>query len=166
MVCVLAGVYLGFRRHRITAARLTDSSKLAVAPRLQGVDLDGRNLDTAAYNGKVMVINFWAAWCTPCAEEIPQFVSLQDKFGPRGFQAIGISMDDKDRELREFYRNHNMNYPVMAGNQQIAEEYGGILGLPTTFVIGRDGRIHSKHSGLADFPRLEREISDLITSGK
>ncbi len=163
LVGAVAGLYLGSRRHTITPA--SGNSKLSAAPRLQAVDLEGRYIDTAAYSGKVMLINFWAAWCTPCADEIPQFVSLQEKFGSRGFQAIGISMDDKDRQLREFYRDYKMNYPVIIGNQQIAQEYGGILGLPTTLLIGRDGRIHSKHSGLADFSSLQQEIGNLLKPG-
>jgi len=165
LIGAVAALYLGSRTHRITSTKASNNSKLSAAPRLQAVDLEGRNIDTAAYSGKVMLINFWAAWCTPCADEIPQFVSLQDKFGPRGFQAIGISMDDKERALRDFYHKYKMNYPVIVGNQQIAQEYGGILGLPTTLIIGRDGRIHSKQQGLADFPRLQLEIGDLLNAG-
>jgi thiol-disulfide isomerase/thioredoxin len=163
LVCAVVGLYFASRRHTLTP--ISGSKQTSAAPRLQAVDLEGRNIDTAAYSGKVVLVNFWAAWCIPCADEIPQFVSLQDKLGPRGFQLIGISMDDKERELRDFYRNYKMNYPVIVGNQQIAQEYGGILGLPTTLVIGRDGRIHSKHQGLADFPRLQEEIGKLLEAG-
>jgi thiol-disulfide isomerase/thioredoxin len=122
------------------------------------VDLSGNKIDTPSYAGKVVLINFWAAWCTPCAEEIPQLVALQDKYRAQGFQVIGISMEDRDSALRDFYRKYRMNYPVVAGNAKIAESYGGILGLPTTFLVGRDGRIRAKHPGLADFASLEQEI--------
>jgi peroxiredoxin len=74
-------------------------------------------------------------------------------------------MEDKESALRDFYRKYKMNYPVVIGNQKIAQEYGGILGLPTTFLIGRDGRIHAKHSGSADFPSLEQEIVSLLRAG-
>ena len=89
-------------------------------------------------------------------------MTLQDNLRGKGLQVIGISMEDRDSELRTFYRKHQMNYPVVAGNQDIAEAYGGILGLPTTFLIGRDGRIHAKHAGPADFLKLEQELTALL----
>ncbi|MGZ4823521.1 MAG: TlpA family protein disulfide reductase [Terriglobales bacterium] len=161
-----AGLYFGTRGHQVLPAKVVARATTTSAPRLQAVDLEGRSIDTASYAGKVVLVNFWAAWCTSCADEIPQFVSLQDKFGSQGFQAIGISMEDKESALRRFYRQYKMNYPVIVGNQQLAQEYGGILGLPTTIVIGREGRIHSKHSGLADVPKLQLEIQELLQAGK
>jgi peroxiredoxin len=136
-----------------------------LAPALTLVDLAGERIDTTRWQGKVVLVNFWAAWCTPCAEEVPQLMALQDKYRAAGFQTIGISMEDKESALRDFYRKYKMNYPVVIGNQKIAQEYGGILGLPTTFLIGRDGRIHAKHSGSADFPSLEQEIVSLLRAG-
>lgn len=158
---LVAGIYLGtHRRARVVPA--VSAGEQPAAPRLKMVDLDGRAIDTASYNGRVVLINFWAAWCSPCAEEIPQFVALQVKYGSQGLQTIGISMDDKEAALREFYRKYKMNYPVVIGNQNIAQEYGGILGLPTSFLVGRDGRIRSKMSGLADFPKLEQDVIALL----
>lgn len=165
LVGLIAAVYLGtHRRSRVVPAVIGAGNK--PAPRLKMVDLNGRSIETAGYDGKVVLINFWAAWCTPCAEEIPQFVALQNKYGGQGFQTIGISMEDREGALRDFYRKFKMNYPVIVGNQQVAQQFGGILGLPTTFLIGPEGRIRSRHSGLADFPQLEREIVALLHSDK
>jgi cytochrome c biogenesis protein CcmG/thiol:disulfide interchange protein DsbE len=158
---LIAGMYLAtHRRARIEPA--VAAGEQPPAPRLRMVDLNGRAIDTASYDGRVVLINFWAAWCTPCAEEIPKIVGLQAKYGGQGFQTIGISMEDKEAALRDFYRKYKMNYPVIVGNQNIAQEYGGILGLPTSFLIGRDGRIRSKTSGLVDFPKLEQEVVALL----
>ena len=156
---VAVAIYYGVRS-RTANAPLGRSS--AAAPALTLVDLSGSKIDTSSYAGKVVLINFWAAWCTPCAAEIPQLIALQNKYRTRGFQVIGISMEDKDRALRDFYRSYKMNYPVVAGSAKIAEAYGGILGLPTTFLIGRDGRIRAKYAGLLDFPKLEQEIAVLL----
>ena len=161
---LLVGVYLGTHRRAPVVSAVSGAQPLA--PHLKMVDLNGRSIETASYDGKVVLVNFWAAWCTPCAQEIPQFVALQDKYGGQGFQAIGISMDDKESALRDFYRKYKMNYPVIIGNQKIAQEYGGILGLPTSFLIGRDGRIRSKISGLADVAQLEHEIVALLRPAK
>ncbi len=149
-------IYYGTHDHRDT------KSSTSPAPALTLVDLGGNKIDTSSYTGKVVLINFWAAWCTPCAEEIPQFIALQDKYRAQGLQVLGISMEDRDSALRDFYRKHKMNYPVVAGSEKIAEAYGGILGLPTSLLIGRDGRIRAKYSGLADFAKLEQEIIALL----
>ena len=156
-------VYYGTRDRTAKHTRERDTrSSASQAPALTLVDLGGNKIDTSSYAGKVVLINFWAAWCTPCAEEIPQFIALQDKYRAQGLQVIGISMEDRDSALRDFYRKYKMNYPVVAGNEKIAEAYGGILGLPTSFLIGRDGRIRAKYPGLADFAKLEQEIIALL----
>jgi cytochrome c biogenesis protein CcmG/thiol:disulfide interchange protein DsbE len=155
------GVYYGI--HNRTAKPARDTGSLASqAPALALVDLGGNQIDTSSYAGNVVLINFWAAWCTPCAGEIPQLVALQDKYRAQGFRVIGISMEDRDGALRDFYRKYEMNYPVVAGNEKIAEAYGGILGLPTSLLIGRNGRIRAKYSGLVDFAKLEQEIIALL----
>ena len=160
---VIAAVGLAVAIYYGTHARHRDTrSSTSLAPALTLVDLGGNKIDTSSYAGKVVLINFWAAWCTPCAEEIPQFIALQDKYRAQGLQVIGISMEDRNSALRDFYRKYKMNYPVVAGNEKIAEAYGGILGLPTSFLIGRDGRIRAKYPGLADFTKLEQEIIALL----
>lgn len=136
------------------------------APAIVLTDLSGQTINPAGYKGKVVLVNFWAAWCTPCREEIPQFVALQEKYRARGFQAVGISLDDPEGPLRDFCREYKVNYPIVMGDQKIAEAFGGVLGLPTTFLIGRDGRIHIRQVGATDFPRLEQEISALLQAGQ
>lgn len=125
-------------------------------------DLDGKPLDLANYRGKVVLLNFWATWCTPCRAEIPQFVDYQNKYGPQGLQLIGISMDDDAKPVREFYQQFKMNYPVAIGNANLAESYGGVLGLPVTFLIGRDGRIAAKYVGAVEMPVLQQRIESLL----
>lgn len=132
------------------------------APAITLTDLNSETFDLASLRGEVVLVNFWAAWCTPCREEIPQFVALQQKYRARGFQAVGISMDDPEGALRDFCRDYKVNYLMVMGNQKIAENFGGVLGLPTTFLIGRDGRIRSRLVGATDFPKLEKEINALL----
>jgi cytochrome c biogenesis protein CcmG/thiol:disulfide interchange protein DsbE len=160
-------VYQGTQHRRAKPVRPAGAQPpLPQAPALTLVDLSGRNISTSSYAGHVVLINFWAAWCTPCAEEVPQFVALQDKYRLQGFQVIGISMDDKESALRAFYEKYRMNYPVIPGSQKIADAYGGVLGLPTSFLISRDGRVHAKYAGLADFAKLEQEIIALLHSDR
>ncbi len=123
---------------------------------------DGRDLQLSSYRGKVVLLDFWATWCDPCREEIPHFVELQQKYGNRGLQIIGVSMDDSPEPVHPFYQRFHMNYPVVMGTAKTGELYGGILGLPISFLIGRDGRIYAKHIGATDASVFEREIKHLI----
>jgi len=128
------------------------------APEFSLQDLNGHPLDLASYNGRVVLLNFWATWCTPCRAEIPNFVEFQNSYGPQGLQVLGISMDDDTKPVREFYQQFKMNYPVAVGNQELAESYGGVLGLPVTFLIGRDGKIAAKYVGAVQIPTVEQAI--------
>ncbi|HEY2915271.1 MAG TPA: TlpA disulfide reductase family protein [Candidatus Angelobacter sp.] len=154
------GIYAGMRRPgRNDVAAV---SPLRAAPDLSLIDLNGDALRTSNYKGKVVLVNFWAAWCTPCAEEIPQFIALQKKYHDQGLQVIGFSVEDDAGELRNFYHKHQMNYPVVPSDLKIADGFGGVLGLPTTFLIGKDNLIHGKHNGATDFSALEQEVVALL----
>ena len=109
-----------------------------------------------------MLLDFWATWCDPCREEIPHFVELQKQYGDRGLQIIGVSMDDGPEPVRDFYKHFQMNYPVVMGNAKIGELYGGVLGLPIAILIGRDGRIYTKHIGATSAAAFEKEIVGLL----
>lgn len=165
MVVLGVGVYVALQRAMPHDDGSSASARAAAAPQIALTDLSGRSFNTASYQGKVVLVNFWAAWCTPCAAEIPQFTAMQEKYRNQGFEILGISMDDADDVLRKFYREHKMNYPVVAGDLKIADAYGGVLGLPTTFVIGRDGRVRDKLVGATDFTSLEREVVKLLQEG-
>jgi cytochrome c biogenesis protein CcmG/thiol:disulfide interchange protein DsbE len=132
------------------------------APGFSLTDITGRRLDLASYRGKVVLLDFWATWCGPCRKEIPRFVEMQEEYGPRGLQILGISLDDSAEPVRGFYRELKMNYPVALGDAALAEKYGGVLGLPTAFLIGRDGRIRASHVGEADLTLIEKEIVELL----
>jgi cytochrome c biogenesis protein CcmG/thiol:disulfide interchange protein DsbE len=123
---------------------------------------DGPDLRLSSYRGKVVLLDFWATWCDPCREEIPHLVELQQRYGDRGLQVIGVSMDDSADPVRPFYQQFHMNYPVVMGTAKTGELYGGVLGLPITFLIDRDGRIYSKHIGATDAAVFEKEIKSLL----
>jgi len=160
-IAVLAlGVYQGF--HRFSRHKATMASCLPAVPEFSARDINGGAVNTADYKGKVVLVNFWAAWCTPCAAEIPQFIALQKKYQDQGLQVVGVSVEDDPEVLLSFYRKYQMNYPVIPGDLKIADAFGGVLGLPTTFVIGRDGGIHGKHNGATDFSIIEREVVALL----
>jgi len=135
-----------------------------LAPDFSLPQLTGERLELSAYRGKIVLLDFWATWCDPCREEIPRFVDLQNKYGSLGFQIIGVSMDDEPGSVRDFCQRFKMNYPVVMGNAKIGELYGGVLGLPIAFLIGRDGRIYARHIGATDISVFDREIVNLAQS--
>ena len=91
-----------------------------------------------------MILNFWATWCAPCRLEIPYFIELQKRYGDRGLAVIGVSLDEQGPDVvKEFVKQLGVNYPIVIGNEKITEAYGGIEGIPTTFVIDRQGRVVS-----------------------
>jgi len=131
------------------------------APDLSLTDLNGDPIHTSSYRGKILLVNFWAAWCVPCRQEIPEFISLQEKY-PGKVQIIGISLDDNESELRKFYKTQRINYPIVQGNLKIADAYGGILGLPTTYIIDAQGRIRGHQVGSTNFSKLDQQIKGLL----
>jgi peroxiredoxin len=148
-------------RHPSTANR-DRVLQLHPAPDFSLTDLTGQKLALSGYRGKVVLLDFWATWCDPCKAEIPHFVEMQNRYRPQGLQVIGISMDDDEQLARDFRQRFKMNYPVAMGNPQLAEQYGGILGLPITFAIDREGRIVSRHIGATDPSVFETEIRKLL----
>jgi cytochrome c biogenesis protein CcmG/thiol:disulfide interchange protein DsbE len=125
-------------------------------------DLEGKLVSLSDYKGQVVMINFWATWCTPCREEIPGFVELQTKYGPEGFTILGLTIDTIDpEEVKEFAIEFKMNYPVLyLGKQkkQVMKDYFNFRGIPTSFLIDRDGLIIRKVTGLMEKSFWDKEI--------
>lgn len=147
------------RRNGKRGASLTVN---AIAPDFSLPEVTDGQIKLSAYRGEVVLLDFWATWCDPCRDEIPHFIELQKRYRDRGLQIIGVSMDDGPEPVRDYYERLKMNYPVVMGNAKIGELYGGVLGLPIAFVIGRDGHIYSKHIGATDVSVFEKEILTLL----
>ena len=145
-------------------AQSKDDGSHPVAPPFSLTDITGKPLNLSDYKGKVVLLDFWATWCGPCRIEIPGFIELQKRYASQGFTMIGISMDDSPEPVVDFTKELQMNYPVAVGNDRLGELYGGMPGLPTTFVIGRDGRIYAKHVGATDSSVFETEIKELLAA--
>jgi thiol-disulfide isomerase/thioredoxin len=125
-------------------------------------DLDGNAVSTAQWQGKVVILNFWATWCPPCREEIPILVELAKKY-KESLLIIGVSVDEgSPDEVREFAKAFHMNYPVVMWSHELITEYGGVPALPTTFVINKEARIVQKHEGLYPPEVYETEVRALL----
>ena len=116
-------------------------------------DTDGTLRSVAEWDGKLLILNFWATWCPPCLEEIPTFVRLQSEFADQGVQFLGIALDSQDN-ARNFLREHSVNYPSLHGQSdaiELGKRYGNTIGaLPYTVAISREGKILMTHHGVLD----------------
>jgi cytochrome c biogenesis protein CcmG/thiol:disulfide interchange protein DsbE len=139
-------------------------TELRAAPDFSLTDLSGHGIRLSEYRGQVVLLDFWATWCEPCKTEIPHFIDMQNRYAAQGLRVIGISMDDEEKPVRDFQQQFKMNYPVAIGNAKLAESYGGILGLPITFVIDRQGRIYKRHIGQTEPSVFEGEIRKLLAT--
>jgi peroxiredoxin len=169
MVVVLAGLLLLARfQGKLPAGRARGSAaavKGIAAPDFALTDLQGHTVKLSDLRGKAVVLNFWATWCPPCKQEIPWFVDLQKRYGSQGLQVIGVSMDDGgEKDVEKFATENAINYPILLGKEAVAEQYGGIDYLPTTFYIDRNGIVMDRVFGQPERGEIEQNVKLAIAS--
>jgi peroxiredoxin len=127
-------------------------------------DIAGSDVSLSDFEGKVVVLDLWATWCPPCRQEIPVLVELYEEFEDQGLVVVGVGMDEGGADvLRPFAEANKMTYPVLVGDKAVGEAYK-VTSIPTTFVIGRDGAIVSKHVGFSPAigTALREEVARLL----
>jgi peroxiredoxin len=140
-----------------------DDTNRKHAPDFALKDANGKLVRLADYQGKVVLLDFWATWCGPCKIEIPWFMEFQRKYKDRGFEVVGVSMDDDGwKSITPFVAEKKINYRIVLGDDTTGDQYGGLEALPTTFVIDRNGRIAAVHVGLASKKDFEDAIEKLL----
>jgi thiol-disulfide isomerase/thioredoxin len=173
-VVALLGVMI-WADHKFPAAGAPSASANAAptdAPTLTLKDLNDKDVTLQQYKGEVVLVNFWATWCEPCKVEIPWMIEFQQKYGPRGFTILGISMDeDGKKAIQPFLdkqrfdvngQQQAMSYPILLGSDAIAEKFGGVLGLPTSMLFTRDGKKVRTIVGLVNHDDISRAIEGLL----
>ena len=168
IVALLMAVTLVVQRTRRIAAAPRSSTAITDAPSFTAKDLHDADVSLAQYKGKVVLVNFWATWCGPCRIEIPWMIEFQNKYGPRGFTVLGVAMDDDGKkDVEPFIRDERfsvagqrvpVNYPIVIGNEAVGDKFGGLIGLPTSVLISRDGKKIKTFIGLVDYDKLSKEI--------
>lgn len=133
------------------------------APEITRAGLDGKRVDLSAYRGKVVLLDFWATWCAPCQVEMPRFAAWQTEYAAQGLQVIGISMDDDAGAAKRVVTKLRLNYPIAMGDAKLGERYGGVLGLPLTFLIDRHGVVRAEFQGEANLNAIETEMKKLLS---
>jgi thiol-disulfide isomerase/thioredoxin len=134
--------------------------------------LDGSELSLSKYQGKVVLVNFWATWCDPCRGEIPWLIDFQKKYGDKGLVILGVAMDEEGKTKVEpwvakerFNVNGNqepMNYPILLGTDHFSEQFGGLIGMPTSYLYSRDGKKVKTVIGIIKRDELSKTIESLL----
>jgi len=134
-----------------------------LAPDFALPDLEGNIVKLSDFEGKVIILDFWATWCPPCVQEIPHFVELYEKYQDNGFQMIGIAISSGSVEnVKKFATEHGINYLILMGNREVARKYGRVNAIPTTFLIDREGRIVNKYIGYRPKEVFEKDLKPLF----
>lgn len=133
-------------------------------PHLSFRDIRGRRIHLKNYQGKVVLINFWATWCPPCRAEIPDLVKLQQQYRSRGLRVIGITYPPQQvSEVRSFAKALGVNYPIVLGTKETKLLFTSSETLPVTIVVGKDGVVHDVIEGILLPEEIEQRIKPLVT---
>lgn len=143
----LPGLFLGVV---ISCASITPAVAASIsgpAPDFTLKSLDGKNLKLSEMRGKVVLINFWASWCGPCRQEMPLLNSLHNKYEPLGFTVIGVNVEERTENARDFIKNTPVDFPILLDNENRVSKLYKVVAMPTTVVVDRDGNMRFLHHG-------------------
>ena len=131
------------------------------APDFTLTDLNGNKVSLSDFKGKVIILDFFASWCPPCRQEIPDFVKLHSAYSTKGFSVIGVALVSA-QDAKDFAAQAGINYPVLIDNGTASTLYGPVRSIPTTFVIGKDSKIAKIYIGFRSKDVFEKDVQELL----
>jgi thiol-disulfide isomerase/thioredoxin len=174
MVALASLAFAGCKQAASTSAASSASSKPSPnagkpnEPDVTFPQLQGGNLALPSLKGKVVLVNFWATWCEPCRGEIPLLISFENKYANQGFTILGVAMDEEGKKVVDPFvqktefnvdgKQETMSYPIVLGNEELADKFGGLIGLPISVLISRDGKVVKRFLGAVDPDELQKDL--------
>ncbi len=166
IVTAVAVVLASFALPATSPADLTPPNARKAVPSFSLIDSQGTPIKLSAYKGRVVLLDFWATWCTGCKVEIPWYMEFLDKYKDRGLSAVGVAMDEDGwTSVRPFLEEHKINYPIVIGSEDLGKRFG-VNAMPVTLLIDRSGKIAEAHVGMVDKDAFEHEIQILLTESQ
>jgi thiol-disulfide isomerase/thioredoxin len=171
-VFVAIGLLLAVMACKQTESDTRTGLTPAIGERMQMVPFkmpsltDKAILDSKQLEGQVLLVTFFASWCPPCIQEIPALIALQDSFKPKGFSVVAFSVDEGElAPLKKLIDKYGINYPVLLAEPFVTKSFGGVSGIPVTFLVNRKGQIVKKYLGYVSHDHLEEEIKNMLAAG-
>ncbi|MCI5119917.1 MAG: TlpA family protein disulfide reductase [Candidatus Electrothrix sp. AUS4] len=125
--------------------------------------VDGKDISSKDFKGKVLLVTFFATWCPPCRQEIPSLIQLQKDLSAKGFSVLGLSLDDGDADLvNDLVEHDKINYPVLMADSEVVTGFGGVTGIPTSFLISHEGKMVRTYAGYVPHELLKQDIEEII----
>ncbi len=122
----------------------------------------GEMVNSDSFAGKAKLVIFFATWCPPCMEEVPILKQLQTEYGNKDFAVVALSMDRRATDVHRFMTRNNVNYSVLMADRTVAQNFGGVSGVPVTFLVSKEGNVLRKYQGLVPHALLDREVKKML----
>jgi len=139
--------------------------RMQMAPFKMDSLTDKAIIDSKQFDGQVLLVTFFAAWCPPCIQEIPTLIAIQDSFKSKEFSVVAFSVDEGDMTpLKNLIGKYGINYPVLIADNVVTRSFGGVTGIPVSYLVNRQGQIVKKYLGYVDHDVLEDEIKNMLAA--
>lgn len=165
LIVAIVALIGGLSTRGLLSAPTRQANNQTALPEFSLSDPSGKQHSVKEWQGKVLVINFWATWCPPCLKEMPEFTALQSQYTDKGLQFIGIALDETE-SVKEFIAGHKINYPILMGDDQgtqLAHQLGNVVDtVPFTVIVNKQGHIVERHMGELSGDELLKIVTPLL----
>ncbi len=151
----------------LLALLLISTPSLMAATKMPSFSLvdvvSGKTVDSNVFSGKALFVTFFATWCPPCMEEIPTLIKLQEKYASKGFSVVGLSVDQEGPEVvNRVVRKRSINYPVLMADSKTTRSFGGVYGIPVSFLVNKRGNVVKKYTGYVPHSILAKDLKKIL----